>query len=100
MLDYKILLLGLPAQGIDPSTGASVGGYVVCNSELICIRRILMPSLQTWGGGSDSYFEYLIKYAQLSNTPDVLFTDTWRQAVASSISTLLRVYYYSLSLIP
>ncbi|KIY47407.1 glycoside hydrolase family 47 protein [Fistulina hepatica ATCC 64428] len=44
----------------------------------------------TWGGGSDSYFEYLIKYARLSNTDDTIFADTWYTAVDSSITTLLR----------
>ncbi|KAJ7596035.1 glycoside hydrolase family 47 protein [Mycena floridula] len=65
-------LPGLAAQGIDPSTGQFVGGYV------------------TWGGGSDSYFEYLIKYARLSNTDDPIFADTWHTAVDSSIKNLLR----------
>ncbi|KAG6844318.1 hypothetical protein H0H87_007848 [Tephrocybe sp. NHM501043] len=65
-------LPGLAAQGIDPSTGAFVGGYV------------------SWGGGSDSYFEYLIKYARLSNTDDPLFANTWLTAVDSSIKTLTR----------
>ncbi|KAG6834240.1 hypothetical protein H0H93_010996 [Arthromyces matolae] len=66
-------LPGLPAQGIDPSSGKSVGGYV------------------TWGGGSDSYFEYLIKYARLNPDADDLFTDNWRLAVDSSIATLLKI---------
>ncbi|KAH9026210.1 seven-hairpin glycosidase [Lactarius pseudohatsudake] len=48
----KIAANAFPAQAIDPSTGLPVGGYV------------------SWGGGSDSYFEYLIKYARLSNTND------------------------------
>ncbi|KAI0631101.1 seven-hairpin glycosidase [Trametes polyzona] len=61
-----------PAQGIDPSTSQSVGAYV------------------TWGGGSDSYLEYLIKYARITNTNDNLFADTWHTAVDSSIHTLLR----------
>ncbi|KAH9164862.1 seven-hairpin glycosidase [Lactarius sanguifluus] len=56
---------GLPAQGIDPSTGQP-----------------------TWGGGSDSYFEYLIKYAHLSNTDDTTFVDAWFTAVDSSIRYL------------
>ncbi|KAG5220828.1 glycoside hydrolase family protein [Salix suchowensis] len=46
--------------------------------------------LQSWGGGSDSYFEYLIKYARLSNTDDPLFADTWAAAIDSSINNLLR----------
>ncbi|KAI0738967.1 seven-hairpin glycosidase [Daedaleopsis nitida] len=61
-----------PPQGIDPSTGAPVGAYV------------------TWGGGSDSYLEYLIKYARLTNTNDNIFADAWATAVDSSIHTLLR----------
>ncbi|KAG5644716.1 hypothetical protein DXG03_007939 [Asterophora parasitica] len=65
-------LPGLPAQGIDPSSGTPVGGYV------------------TWGGGSDSYFEYLIKYARLANTADPFFVNKWSLAVDSSIRTLLR----------
>ncbi|KAF8219645.1 glycoside hydrolase family 47 protein [Tricholoma matsutake] len=64
--------VSLPAQGINPTGGTPVGGYV------------------TWGGGSDSYFEYLIKYARLNNTADNLFADTWRTAVDSSITTLLK----------
>jgi mannosyl-oligosaccharide alpha-1,2-mannosidase len=65
-------LPGLAAQGIDPASGQFVGGYV------------------TWGGGSDSYFEYLIKHARLSNTNDNTFADTWHTAVDSSIKDLLR----------
>ncbi|KAL6300417.1 glycoside hydrolase [Sparassis latifolia] len=65
-------LPGLPAQGIDPSTGDFVGSYV------------------TWGGGSDSYFEYLIKYARLTNTDDTLFADAWATAVDSSLHNLAR----------
>ncbi|KAG7095365.1 hypothetical protein E1B28_006124 [Marasmius oreades] len=65
-------LPGLAAQGIDPSTNKFVGRYV------------------TWGGGSDSYFEYLIKYARLTNDNDNLFADTWATAVDSSIKNLLR----------
>jgi len=44
----------------------------------------------TWGGGSDSYFEYLIKYARLNNTIDPIYADSWRTAVDSSIHTLLK----------
>ncbi|EIM88924.1 seven-hairpin glycosidase [Stereum hirsutum FP-91666 SS1] len=65
-------LPGFPAQGIDPGTNKPVGAYV------------------TWGGGSDSYLEYLIKYARLTNTEDNSFTNAWLTAVDSSIHTLLR----------
>ncbi|KAH9941640.1 glycoside hydrolase family 47 protein [Epithele typhae] len=72
MISNPAPIPGFPAQGIDPSTGKPVGAYV------------------TWGGGSDSYLEYLIKYARLTNTDDQVFTDTWATAVDSSIHTLLR----------
>jgi hypothetical protein len=48
---------------------------------------------QTWGGGSDSYFEYLIKYARLSNNASSSFVDTWLTAVDSSIRYLKRVSF-------
>ncbi|RXW15707.1 hypothetical protein EST38_g10151 [Candolleomyces aberdarensis] len=57
---------------IDPTTGSFSGGYI------------------TWGGGGDSYFEYLIKHARLSNTDDNLYADTWLTAIDSSIQHLLR----------
>lgn len=65
-------LPGLPAQGIDPNTGAPVGGYI------------------TWGGGSDSYFEYLIKFPRLNNTGDPLYANTWKLAVDASMHSLLK----------
>ncbi|KAF7338211.1 alpha-1,2-Mannosidase [Mycena venus] len=63
---------GLAVQGIDPGSGEFVGGFV------------------SWGGGSDSYFEYLLKYGRLTNTNDTLFVDTWKTAVDSTIQYLLR----------
>ncbi|KII87574.1 glycoside hydrolase family 47 protein [Plicaturopsis crispa FD-325 SS-3] len=63
---------GLPAQGISPDSGKFVGDYV------------------TWGGGTDSYLEYLIKYPRLTNTDDNTFVDAWALAVDTSIKTLLR----------
>ncbi|KAF8348776.1 glycoside hydrolase family 47 protein [Amanita rubescens] len=65
-------LPGLAAQDIDPVTGNSVGGYV------------------TWGGGSDSCFEYYAKYTRLFNPSDTLLIDTWATAVDSSIRTLMK----------
>ncbi|KAJ7914446.1 glycoside hydrolase family 47 protein [Mycena leptocephala] len=65
-------LPGLAAQGIDPTSGKAVGAYV------------------TWGGGSDSYFEYLLKYARLTNTDDPIYMDTWKTGVDSSINKLLK----------
>ncbi|QRV84818.1 glycoside hydrolase family 47 protein [Ceratobasidium sp. AG-Ba] len=63
-------LPGLPAQGIDPSTNGTVGDYI------------------TWGGGSDSYFEYLIKYGRLTNNLNPAWTSRWLTAVDSSIRYL------------
>ncbi|KAH8101109.1 glycoside hydrolase family 47 protein [Cristinia sonorae] len=65
-------LPGLAAQGIDPTSGNFVGALV------------------TWGGGSDSYFEYLIKYPRLTNINDDLFADTWATAVDTSMRVLAR----------
>ncbi|KAF9485016.1 seven-hairpin glycosidase [Pholiota conissans] len=65
-------LPGLPAQGVDPADSSPIGGYV------------------TWGGGSDSYFEYLIKYPRLNSSFNSLYADSWITAVDSSIRTLLR----------
>ena len=65
-------LPGLPAQGIDPSTGGSVGAYV------------------TWGGGTDSYLEYLLKYPRLNLNADPAFVQTWQTAVDSSIKFLMK----------
>ncbi|THH06123.1 hypothetical protein EW145_g4301 [Phellinidium pouzarii] len=63
---------GLANQCIDPST-----------SQFDC-------TYLTWGGGSDSYFEYLLKYAMFTGTEDQIFIDTWRLAVDSSIKLLKR----------
>ncbi|KAB5593643.1 Mannosyl-oligosaccharide alpha-1,2-mannosidase [Ceratobasidium theobromae] len=66
-------LPGLPAQGIDPTTGQPIGDYI------------------TWGGGSDSYFEYLIKYGRLTNNASPEWTSRWLTAVDSSIRYLAQV---------
>ncbi|KAK0232609.1 glycoside hydrolase family 47 protein [Armillaria fumosa] len=67
-------LVSLAAQNIDPSSGKFVGGYI---------------KYETWGGGSDSYFEYLLKYPQLAGPGDHLYINTWEKAVDSSIRHLL-----------
>ncbi|VDC02721.1 unnamed protein product [Peniophora sp. CBMAI 1063] len=63
-------LPGLPGQCIEPGTGSFACDYV------------------TWGGGSDSYFEYLIKYARLTNNADETYVNAWKLAVDSSIHSL------------
>ncbi|KAG8683311.1 maturation of Asn-linked oligosaccharides protein, partial [Ceratobasidium sp. 395] len=63
---------GLPAQMVDPSNNKPNGTYV------------------TWGAGSDSYFEYLIKYGRMTNNADAQWTRTWLTAVDSSITHLMQ----------
>jgi hypothetical protein len=92
------IVLGLPAQGISPITGDPVGGYVV--SITFHLFRFKTPSstlqcLQTWGGGSDSYFEYLIKFARLTNANDSFYDTMWKTAVDSSIKTLRSVSFFA-----
>ncbi|KAJ1311404.1 hypothetical protein OPQ81_009894 [Rhizoctonia solani] len=58
---------GLPVQMINPKTNEPNGTYV------------------TWGAGSDSYFEYLIKYGRLTNNADTIWTKQWLTAVDSSM---------------
>ncbi|KAJ6480917.1 glycoside hydrolase family 47 protein [Mycena sanguinolenta] len=65
-------LPGLAAQAVDPATGQ------------------FTDALITWGAGSDSYFEYLLKYARYTNNANNIFIDTWKTAVDSSIHALLR----------
>jgi mannosyl-oligosaccharide alpha-1,2-mannosidase len=50
----------------------------------------LIIGIQTWDEGSDSYFEYLIKYSQLSSTNGITFANSWLTAVDSSINTLIK----------
>ncbi|EIW74556.1 glycoside hydrolase family 47 protein [Coniophora puteana RWD-64-598 SS2] len=49
-----------------------------------------IDDLVTWGSGTDSYLEYLPKWARLSNTNDTTYADTWLMAVDSSIEALLK----------
>ncbi|KAG6910026.1 hypothetical protein DXG01_013750 [Tephrocybe rancida] len=70
---------GMVFQGIDPADGQSVGGYI------------------SWGGGCDSYYEYLIKYARLTNTDDPLFVNTWETAIDSSIHSLISIDFQTLT---
>jgi len=51
----------------------------------------LKGNFQSWGAMSDSYFEYLIKYARLTNTNDTSYADAWLTAVNSTIDKLQRV---------
>ncbi|GAC92612.1 glycoside hydrolase [Pseudozyma hubeiensis SY62] len=62
---------GLFPQVYDPTTGQPKDDYV------------------TWGGGSDSFFEYLIKYAYLTGDDKSIWVNTWVDSVASSIQHLV-----------
>ncbi|KDN43914.1 glycoside hydrolase family 47 protein [Tilletiaria anomala UBC 951] len=64
---------GLYGQGINPVTALPMDDYV------------------TWGGGSDSFFEYLIKYAYLAGNSSSIFADAWIHSIQSSIKHLLVV---------
>lgn len=66
----KAVLPGLYAQSIDPKTAEPLNDYV------------------TWSGGSDSFFEYLLKYGQLIGSTDT-YISTWIDSVKSSIQYLL-----------
>lgn len=63
---------GLSVQKFDPHSNKPHGTYV------------------TWGAGSDSYFEYLIKYGRLTNNANTFWTSQWLTAVDSSIIHLAR----------
>ncbi|PWN50588.1 seven-hairpin glycosidase [Violaceomyces palustris] len=72
IINSKPVFPGLYAQNYDASTNQASNDYV------------------TWGGGSDSFFEYLVKYAYLvgsdSSQP---YLPTWVDSVKSSIRNLI-----------
>ena len=55
-----------------------------------CLRANLCidQSPQSWGGGTDSYFEYLIKYARMTNNGEMLWVERWKTAIESSLTSL------------
>ncbi|SAM81348.1 related to Mannosyl-oligosaccharide alpha-1,2-mannosidase precursor [Ustilago bromivora] len=69
--ESKGVFPGLFAQVYNPVTGQPTDDYV------------------TWGGGSDSFFEYLIKYAYLIGDDKDVWIPTWVNSVASSIEYLV-----------
>ncbi|CDS01874.1 hypothetical protein, partial [Sporisorium scitamineum] len=69
--ESKGVFPGLFPQVYNPVTGEPADDYV------------------TWGGGSDSFFEYLIKYAYLTGDDQSLWIPTWVNSVASSIKHLV-----------
>ncbi|MBW0505930.1 hypothetical protein O181_045645 [Austropuccinia psidii MF-1] len=69
-----------------PSTFPGIPGFVFG-----VMNQTIMVDLVTWGGGADSYLEYLLKYALLINNADTSYQATWRLAVKSSIENLIQV---------
>ncbi|EJD51253.1 seven-hairpin glycosidase [Auricularia subglabra TFB-10046 SS5] len=65
-------LPGMASQCVDPPTGT------------FTCKRI------TWGASSDSYFEYLIKYARFTNNKDALWVNTWKTAIDSTLKHLIK----------
>lgn len=54
-------------------------------------NQTILNDLATWGSGADSYLEYLLKYGMLIDNRDPLYYNTWKQAVQSSIKSLMQV---------
>ncbi|SPO35906.1 related to Mannosyl-oligosaccharide alpha-1,2-mannosidase precursor [Pseudozyma flocculosa] len=71
ILNAPAVFPGLPGQNLDPKDNSPTSDYV------------------TWGGGSDSYFEYLIKYAYLLGEDTGPWIPAWINAVKSSIRSLI-----------
>ncbi|KAI7945419.1 hypothetical protein MJO29_011807 [Puccinia striiformis f. sp. tritici] len=54
-------------------------------------NQTILNDLATWGSGTDSYLEYLLKYGMLIGNSDPSYYATWKQAVQSSIKKLIQV---------
>ncbi|PLW31674.1 hypothetical protein PCASD_10903 [Puccinia coronata f. sp. avenae] len=54
-------------------------------------NQTILYDLATWGAGTDSYMEYLLKYGMLINNTDPSYYNTWKLAVKSSIQELIQV---------
>ncbi len=62
---------GLPGQEIDPVTGQTTFAYI------------------TWGGGTDSGFEYEIKWPYLQGNASSIYVEEFQDAIRSSVEHLL-----------
>lgn len=69
----KALLPGLKGKDVDIRTGAS------------------RPSQISWGGSSDSYYEYLLKMWVYDSSTSSAYKDSWLQAANSTIEHLASV---------
>ncbi|WAR61832.1 hypothetical protein PtB15_12B524 [Puccinia triticina] len=54
-------------------------------------NQTILSDFSTWGSGTDSYMEYLLKYGMLIDNKDPSYYQTWQQAVQSSIQKLIQV---------
>lgn len=73
IMDLPSDIPGLPASKIFPGNNTFANDYI------------------TWGGGVDSYYEYLLKYALLVDNRDPRYLEAWKEAVYTSIEHLLAV---------
>ncbi|KAI9611312.1 hypothetical protein KEM48_004553 [Puccinia striiformis f. sp. tritici PST-130] len=54
-------------------------------------NQTILNDLATWGSGTDSYLEYLLKFGMLIGNSGPSYYTTWKQAVQSSIKKLIQV---------
>ncbi|KAI7949237.1 hypothetical protein MJO28_008058 [Puccinia striiformis f. sp. tritici] len=69
-----------------PSTFPGLAGF-----SLAVKSQAVKNDKATWGGGADSYYEYLLKYGIISQNRDKSYLKTWKLAVESSKQHLLQV---------
>lgn len=72
IVNSKVQFPGLFPQVYTASTGQPADDYI------------------TWGGGSDSFFEYLIKYGYLTGDDQSPWIPTWVNSIMSSIRHLIQ----------
>ncbi|PLW19473.1 hypothetical protein PCANC_04494 [Puccinia coronata f. sp. avenae] len=69
-----------------PSTFPGLPGF-----SLYVESQKMKRDLATWGGGADSYYEYLLKYGILSGNRDESYLNAWKLAVKTSKKHLIQV---------
>lgn len=72
IVNSKVQFPGLFPQVYSTATGQPADDYI------------------TWGGGSDSFFEYLIKYGYMTGDDQSPWISTWVDSVSSSIKHLVQ----------
>ncbi|KAI9602424.1 hypothetical protein H4Q26_001713 [Puccinia striiformis f. sp. tritici PST-130] len=81
-----------------PSTFPGLAGFslaiksqAVKNDKATWGDNLFFGIFWAWAGGADSYYEYLLKYAIISQNRDESYLKTWKLAVESSKQHLLQV---------